>query len=135
MLFRWWCGSVLRGIGCELQVVCEWAFGVCSSVMRQRWLVGFVSWWCWALRLWNLVVRRRRWRCIGVELMVRLFERRLLPLLLLAKDFYGVVELFKPRSLSIYMLPSSFSMLSYGLPTSDGLLFLVKVLNLLMNPS
>jgi hypothetical protein len=67
--------------------------------------------------------------------MVRLFERRLLPLLLLAKDFYGVVEFFKPRLLSIYMLPSSFSTLSYGLPMSDGLLFLVKVLNLLMKPS
>jgi hypothetical protein len=66
---------------------------------------------------------------------MRLFERRLLPLFQLAKDLDGVLELHEPCSLSIYMLPSGFGTLGYGLPASDSFLFLMKALNLLLNPS
>jgi hypothetical protein len=49
---------------------------------------------------------------VAVGLVVWLFEQRLLPLLLLAKDVDGVVELHISCSFSDYMLPSSFSTLS-----------------------
>jgi hypothetical protein len=80
-------------------------------------------------------MRRRWWRWIGVELMVRLFERRLLPLLLLAKDLNSILELCKPFLLFVYMVSSSFGMLGYGLPMSVSFLFLAKALNLLVNPA
>jgi hypothetical protein len=129
-------GSAARycgGPSCELQVVCEWAFGVCSGVVRWRWLVGFVSWWWRVLRVWNLVVWWRWWRSIAIELIVQLFKWRLLLLLLLANDLDGVLELCEPRSLSVYMLPFSFDTLSCGLPANDGFLFSLKALNLLLH--
>jgi hypothetical protein len=68
-----------------------------------------------------------------VELMMQLLEWRLLPLLLV-KDLNGVLELCEPRSLFVYVLPLSLGALNCGLPVSDGLVFLVKVLDLLLNP-
>jgi hypothetical protein len=85
--------------------------------------------------VWNLVVWWRWWRWIGFQLMVRLIEWRLLPLILLGKDLDGVLELCEAHSLSVYVLHSSLIVLSCGLPASDGFLFLVKALNLLLNPS
>jgi hypothetical protein len=46
--------------------------------------------------------------------MVQLFEQSLLPLSLLAKDLDSVLELYKPHSLSIYMLASVFGTLGCG---------------------
>jgi hypothetical protein len=74
---------------------------------------------------------RRRW--IDIVLVVWLFKQRLLPIFLLAKDLDGVLELHEPCSLSTYMLPFGFSTLSCDLPVSDGFLFLMEPLNLLLN--
>jgi hypothetical protein len=43
---------------------------------------------------------------VGVGLVVRLFERRLLPLFLLVKDLDGVLELHKSCSFSVDVLPA-----------------------------
>jgi hypothetical protein len=79
--------------------------------------VGFISWWRGGIADVGFGY--------AVE-VVWLFEWRLLPLFLLAKDLDGVLELCEPCSLSIYMLPSIFSTLSCGLPASDGFLFLTR---------
>jgi hypothetical protein len=81
---------------------------------------GYVAGWSW-------------W--ISVELIMHLFKWRLLPLLPLVKDLNCVLDLCKPCSLSIYMLPSGFCAVGCSLPASDSFLFLVKVLNLLVNPA
>jgi hypothetical protein len=81
--------------------------------------------------VWDLVMWQR-W--IDIELVVWLFEHRLLPLFLLANDLDSVLEIYEPCSLSIYLLPSDFDVLSCGLPASYSFLFLMKVLNLLLNP-
>jgi hypothetical protein len=78
----------------------------------------------------NLVMWQDWWRWIGIELMVQQFKQRLLPLLLLAKHLNSVLELCKSCLLSVYMLPSGFGALGYGLPASDSL---AKVLNLLVD--
>jgi hypothetical protein len=51
----------------------------------------------------------------------------------LVKDLDSVLELYKPHSLSVYVLPSGFSTLDCGLPVSDGFWFLMKALNLMLN--
>jgi hypothetical protein len=63
---------------------------------------------------------------VRVGLVVQLFERRPLPLLLLAKDVNGVLELHKSCSFFVYVLPSSFGMLSRCLSSGDSFLFLMK---------
>jgi hypothetical protein len=47
-------------------------------VKWQRWWRDMGVWWRW-------------WRCVGVGLMLPLAQRRLLPLLLLVKDVYGIL--------------------------------------------
>jgi hypothetical protein len=70
----------------------------------QRLLVNFIHWWWWVLGMWyfNMWQRWRRW--IGVILVMQLLERRLLPLLLLANDLDGVLELYESCSFSVNML-------------------------------
>jgi hypothetical protein len=91
--------------------------------------LGFLSLWCHAaveavgrsrrlvlgrgVRLRNLYLHQmRRWLWVGVGLMVRLFERRLLPLYLLAKDVNNILELCKSCSFSVNVLSSSFDTVS-----------------------
>jgi hypothetical protein len=59
------------------------------------------------LGVWYLDTRQRWGRWIGIVLVVRLLERRLLPPLLLVKDPNGVLELHEPCSFSINVLPST----------------------------
>jgi hypothetical protein len=66
--------------------------------------------------------------------VVRLLERRILPLLLLAKDFNVVLELCKSCSLSVNVLPSGLGTLSCCLPPCEGFLFLAEPLDLLLDP-
>jgi hypothetical protein len=54
-------------------------------------------------------------------------------MLLLVKDINGVLQLCKPCSLSVYVLPPDFSALDYCLPPYDGFLFLTKPLDLLLD--
>jgi hypothetical protein len=62
----------------------------------------------WYLDMW------RRWgRLVGVVLVIQLLERRLLPLLLLAKDLDSVLELRESCSFSVNTLPSGFDALNY----------------------
>jgi hypothetical protein len=133
MIFRWWSCLILGRPGRELEVICEWAW-VCGAMIRQWWLVGFISWWWRVLRMWNLVIQRRWKRWIGIVLVVRLLRRRFLPLVLLAKDLNDVLELRKPGSLSIYVLPFGFDALSYGSLAGDGFLHLTEELNLVLDP-
>jgi hypothetical protein len=70
---------------------------------------------------------------LGVVLVVRLLERRLLSLLLLVKDLDGVLKLRESCSFFINVLSSSSITLSYCLPYYDRFLFLVKPLYLLLN--
>jgi hypothetical protein len=49
------------------------------------------------------------------------------------KDINGVLQLCKPCSLSVYVLPPDFSALDYCLPPYDGFLFLTKPLDLLLD--
>jgi hypothetical protein len=65
--------------------------------------------------------------------VVRLLKRRLLPLHLLAKDLDIVLEFCKPCLLLVNVLPSGFSMLGRCLPPYDDFLFLVELLDLLMD--
>jgi hypothetical protein len=71
---------------------------------------------------------------VGVVLMVRLPEWRLLPLLLLAKDLDGVLELHESFPFFINMLTSGFGTLICYLPSCDGFLFMMEPLYLLLNP-
>jgi hypothetical protein len=66
--------------------------------------------------------------------VVRLLKRRLLPLLLLAKDLDIVLKLCEPCSLPVNVLPSGFGMMSYCLPPCDDFLFLVEPLDPLLDP-
>jgi hypothetical protein len=80
---------------------------------------------------WDGYLRRMLW--VGdwwVELSVCLLKRRLLPLLLLAKDVSCLQKLCEPSPLSINILPPCFSLLGRCLPSSDGLLLLLKPLDL-----
>jgi hypothetical protein len=65
--------------------------------------------------------------------MVRLFEQRLLPLFLLAKDLDGVLELRESCSFFVNMLPPGFDMLGCCLPSLDSFLFLVEPFDLLLD--
>jgi hypothetical protein len=77
----------------------------------------------------------QRWGLwVGVVLVVRLLERRLLPLFMLAKDLDGVLELHECCSFSIDVLSSGFGTLSCDLPSCDSFLFLTEPLDLLLNP-
>jgi hypothetical protein len=67
--------------------------------------------------------------------VVWLLKWRLLPLLLLVEDLDIVLELYKPCSLPVNVLHSSFGTLSYYLPPYDDFLFFVEPLDLLLNPS
>jgi hypothetical protein len=74
-----------------------WLVGNLVVWRRGCRLVGnLVVWWRWWRLVENLVVWRRWQWWIGVELMLHLFEWRLLPLHLLAKDVDGVLQLCKP---------------------------------------
>jgi hypothetical protein len=73
----------------------------------------------------------REW--IGVKLMMHLLKRSLLPLFSLAKDVNGVLQLCKPCSLTVYMLPPGFDALGRCLSPYDGFLFLMEPLDLLLD--
>jgi hypothetical protein len=91
----------------------------------------YSMWWpWWVLRLWKLEM----WHGWGwwVVVGVRLLERRILPLLLLGKDFDVALELCKSCCLLDNVLPSGFGALSCSLPPCDGFLFLAEPLNLLL---
>jgi hypothetical protein len=62
---------------------------------------------------------------VEVVLVVQLLERRLLPLLLLAKDLDLVLELRESCPFSVDVLSSSFGLLSCYLPSCDGFIFLM----------
>jgi hypothetical protein len=81
----------------------------------------------------NLVIRQGWWRWVDVGLMLHLLERRLLPLLLLAKDVNGVLQPYYPCSLSVYVLSPGFGTLNCCLPPHDGFLFLTEPLDLLLD--
>jgi hypothetical protein len=70
---------------------------------------------------------------VGWWLMVDLAKWSFLPLLSLTENIKGVLYLCEPRSLSIDVLPVSFGALDYSLPSQDGLLFLLKPLNFLLD--
>jgi hypothetical protein len=65
--------------------------------------------------------------------MMDMVERGFLSLLLLVKDIDSILQLHKPRPLSVDMLPMSLGALDYGLPSPDGLLFLLEPLNFLLD--
>jgi hypothetical protein len=119
---------VLVGVGLAV------GFWVYGDILWRGWLVDFIGWWRGVLRMWDLDMWQMWWRWIGVVFVVWLFEWRLLPMLLLAKDLDIVLELCEPCPLSVYMLPSGFVTLSCGLPMSDGFLFLTEPCNILLNP-
>jgi hypothetical protein len=95
---------------------CRWSinglFWVSGGILWRRQVVHFVHWWLRVLGVWYLDMWRRRGRLVGVVLVVQLFERRVLPLFLLAKDLDGVLDLCKSCYFSINVLLSSFGMLS-----------------------
>jgi hypothetical protein len=70
---------------------------------------------------------------VGVVLVVRGFERRLLPLFLAAQDLNSVLELRKSCSFYVYALPPCFDMLDYCLPPRDRFLFLTEPFNFLLD--
>jgi hypothetical protein len=70
---------------------------------------------------------------LGVVLVIQWLERRLFPLLLLAKDLDSVLELHESCSFSVDVLPSGFGMLNCYMPPSDGFLFLTEPLDLLLD--
>jgi hypothetical protein len=72
---------------------------------------------------------------VGVGLMMDMVERGSLPLLLLEKDIDSILQLRESRPLSVTMLPVGLGALHCGLPSHDGLLFLLKLLNFLLNSS
>jgi hypothetical protein len=51
----------------------------------------------------------------------------------LVEDFKVVLHLCEPRSFSTDVLSASFGTLHCGLPSSDGFLFLLEPLNLLLD--
>jgi predicted CDP-diglyceride synthetase/phosphatidate cytidylyltransferase len=65
--------------------------------------------------------------------MMHFLEWGLLPLFSLAKDVDGVLQLYEPCSLQVYMLPSSIDALGHCLSPYDGFLFLMEPLNLLLD--
>jgi hypothetical protein len=78
-------------------------------------------------------MQRRWWLWVGVVLLLRLLEWRLLPMFVLTKDVNGVLELHESCPFSVYALPSGFGTLSYSLPSCDNFLFLTETLDLLLN--
>jgi hypothetical protein len=66
--------------------------------------------------------------------MLPLAQCRLLPLLLLAKNVDGILQLYEPRPLSVDVLLVSFGALSNGLPSHNGFLYLPEPLYFLLNP-
>jgi hypothetical protein len=62
-------------------------------------------------------------------------EQGFLSLLLLEKDIDSILQLCEPCTLSVDMLSASFGVLSDGLPSHDGFLFLPEPLYFLLNPS
>jgi hypothetical protein len=79
-------------------------FWVSGAILWQRLLVNFIHWWWWVLGM-SYLDMWQRWRgWVGVILVVQLLERRLLPLLLLANDLDGVLELYESCSFSVNML-------------------------------
>jgi hypothetical protein len=66
---------------------------------------------------------------------MKLLKRRLLPLLLPAKDLDGVLELHESCPFSIDVPPSGFDTLCCCLPPCDGFMFLTEPLDLLLDSS
>jgi hypothetical protein len=96
--------------------------------------MDFIHRWWWVLGVWYLNVWRIWGWSVGVILVMRRFERRLLPLLLLAKDLDGVLELHESCPFSIDVLPSGFGTLSCCMRPYDNFLFLMEHFDLLLNP-
>jgi hypothetical protein len=105
-----WCRDTMEVVGRPRKLVMEDVVGVESGYMAE--------------------VEGVDWRCTDNAAA----GLRLLPLVLLAKDLDVVLQLCKPSSLYVYVLPSGLGVLSYGLSTDDGFLFLVEVLDLVLNP-
>jgi hypothetical protein len=112
-------------------MIYELVFWVSGGMLWQR-LKSFLCWWWWVLSLWDLEMWRG-WE-VEVVLVVRLLERRLLPLLLLAENLDVVLELRKSCPFSVDMLSSSFGTLGCCLPPCDGFLFSTESLDLLLDP-
>jgi hypothetical protein len=68
---------------------------------------------------------------VRVVLVMRLHERRLLPLV---KDLDGVLQLHESCPFSVKALPFGFGTVSCCLSSCDNFLFLMEPLNLLLNP-
>jgi hypothetical protein len=111
-------------------MVCQLAFWVGGGVLWRRLGMSFIYLQWWILRVWYVDVWRRQWRWVGVVLAVRQFKRRILPLLLSAKDFNGILELCRSSFFPVDILSPCFSMLSYCLPSCDGFLLLTEPLSI-----
>jgi hypothetical protein len=76
----------------------------------------------------------RRWGWwVTVVLVMRLLERWLLSLLLLAKDVDVVLKLYESCHFSVNVLPLGFHTLSCCLPPCDGFLLVAEPLDLLLD--
>jgi hypothetical protein len=61
-------------------------------VWRRLWLLRkLVIWWGQWMMMRNLVVQRGWCWWVGIELVLCLFEQKLLPLFMLVKDVNGVL--------------------------------------------
>jgi hypothetical protein len=90
-----------------------------------------VIWWRWR----GNVVVWQRWRGnVGVEVLLPLIRRWVLPLLLLVKDVNGILQFCQLRVLPIDVLSLSLNTLSSFLSSHDGLLLLSKPLYFLLDP-
>jgi predicted CDP-diglyceride synthetase/phosphatidate cytidylyltransferase len=86
-------------------------------VELRRWWRDMVVWWKW----------------VGVGLMLPLAQKRLLPLLLLANDVDGILQLYELCPLSVDVLSVSFDALGNCLSSHNGFLFLPELLYLLLD--
>jgi hypothetical protein len=134
MIFWWWSHPVLQRPQCELKIIYEWVFCVYGGNCRRRLLlVHLVDWRNGHLR-WSLAARDlQRKLVVGVWLHVRLFERRLVILLLLGKDLDCLSKLCESGPFSFNVMPSCFSPLGCCLPSGDSFLFFREPLYLLVH--
>jgi hypothetical protein len=86
--------------------------------------VNLVDWW-------NRDLLVGLW--MRVRLLVCLLKWRLLPRLFLMKDVDCLLKLCEPFSFSFNVQPLCFSLLGRCLPSSDDLLLLAKLLDLLLH--
>jgi hypothetical protein len=91
-----------------------------------------VVWWRWWERLMRDLVK---WWWWSREWMGDLIERSFMPILPLMKTIKHVLHLCEAHSLPVDVLPVSFNTLDCSLPSQDGLLFLPKPLNFLLDSS